>query len=270
MPESNAAERRRQRERWEAVARAMPDLYPAASTQYYRRCEISLIRRGVGALRGKRVLKLDLWNEAVNTRILQWMRSQGAEAYGLDVSAVTTQRARRNALGAGERLHLVQSDIRGIPFAARSFDFVYTMGTIEHVEEYQQAVDEIERVLRPGGVAIVGVPHRFNLFLRPLLVAVLDRFGKYPYAPERSFGAGELRRVVERSGLRVEARSGILSIPGIVRMADVFLFKRNLEPGRLFQWLLRPFDYAETRWRWPGYLGYLVAVVARKPAGDGG
>lgn len=261
--------RRRQRDKWDEVARSMPDLFPASSTQYYRRCEIALIRRAVGCLRGKRVLKLDLWNEAVNTRILQWIRSQGATAFGLDVSGVTTARARRNSQGPDDELHLVQSDIRHLPFAGDSFDFVYTMGTIEHIDEYQAAVDEVERVLKPGAVAIIGVPHKWNLFLRPVLVRVLDLFGKYAYSPEKSFSAAELRRVVETSGLRVERRTGILSIPGILRMADLFLYRRGIPLHRLSPLLLWPFDYAETRWEWPGLLGYLIALVARKPPGKG-
>jgi hypothetical protein len=56
---ADARARRLDRERWDEVARSMPDLYPAHSTQYYRSCEIALIRRSIGPLRGKRVLKLD-------------------------------------------------------------------------------------------------------------------------------------------------------------------------------------------------------------------
>ena len=47
--------------------------------------EIALLSRCLGDLAGRRVLKLDLWNEAFNTRILHWMAAQGAETYGLDV-----------------------------------------------------------------------------------------------------------------------------------------------------------------------------------------
>ncbi len=88
---------RKERERWDALARTMPDLYPTFSTQYYRRCEVALIERYFGPLQGKRVLKLDLWNEAVNTRILDWMRSQGAEAVGLDFSKEVVRRAHQNS-----------------------------------------------------------------------------------------------------------------------------------------------------------------------------
>lgn len=234
----------KQRDRWDAVARTMPDYFLAPSTQYYRRCEISLIRRCFGTLDGKRVLKLDLWNEAINTRILEWMRSQGAKAYGLDASYVVTSRARKNFKAAEGGMHLVQGDIRQIPFESNSFDFVYTVGTIEHIDEYQSSVREIQRVLKVGGKAIIGVPHKWNIFLRPLVVKTLEILGKYPFSPEKSFGAEELRRVLEENGLKVRRRTGILASPGIIRMADLFLYRRKIWAYRLTPFLLWPFDYA--------------------------
>ncbi len=253
-----------QRERWDGVARTMPDIFHTSSTQYYRRREIALLQRSFGPLKGKRVLKLDLWNEAVNTRILNWMKSQGAEAFGLDFSSVVTSRALQNSGETEGPLHLVQSDIRHIPFATNSFDFVYTMGTIEHIDEYQDAVDEVHRVLKVGGKTIIGVPHKWNIFLRPLLVNALDLFGKYPYSPEKSFSYGELRRVVEKCGLRVRNRTGIMAFPGILRMAELFLYKRKIPLYRLVGPILWPFDRLESRWEWPGLFGYLIALVAEK------
>jgi SAM-dependent methyltransferase len=256
---------REQRKKWDTVAQSVPDFFHAHSTQYYRRCEIAMIERCIGSLRGKKVLKLDLWNEAINTRILHWMRAQGAEAFGLDVSSVITGRAHRNSRNSEGPLHLVNGDIRHLPFESGSFDFVYTMGTIEHIDEYQAAVDEIQRVLRAGGRAIVGVPHKWNVFLRPLLVRALELFGKYPYSPEKSFSSVELRGVVENSGLSVKRRTGILAVPGVVRMADLFLYRRNVPLHHLTPLFLWPFDFLETRCAWPGFFGYLIALVVEKP-----
>jgi len=238
----------------------MPDLAPAASTAYYRRCEIALIERAVGSLAGKRVLKLDLWNEAINTRLLQWMQSCGAETFGLDLSRTVTDRARRNL----DRAQVVQADIRELPFATGCFDFVYTMGTIEHIAEYAVAVREVRRVLKPGGRAIIGVPHKWNLFLRPLLVGLLDLVDRYPYSPEKSFSAGDLRRVVEGEGLRVLDRTGILTIPGIVRMVDLYCHRRQIPLHRATPLFIWPFEFVELRWRWPGRFGYLLALVVER------
>jgi SAM-dependent methyltransferase len=257
--------RERQRRDWDRIAASVSDFSAAPSTRYYRRCEIALIERAVGDLRGKRVLKLDLWNEAFNTRILDWMREQGAKVVGLDLSGVVAGRARRNALDEGHPLSLLRADIRELPFPADSFDVVYTMGTIEHIDEYPQSLREIRRVLRPGGRAIVGVPHKWNLFLRPVMVWMLDAFGQYLYAPEKSFGAGELRRDLESAGLQPVERTGILTLPGPLRMADLFFYTRGISLYRLSPLFLAPFQYLETRWRWPGRFGYLLTWVAGKP-----
>src|SRR5262245_4578702 len=231
--EASRSLRERQRRDWDRIAASVRDFHAAPSTRYYRRCEEALLERSVGSLRGKRVLKLDLWNEAFNTRILHWMREQGAEVVGLDISRVVAFQARRNALAArrngrsnGHSPALLRADIRELPFAPGSFDVVYTMGTIEHIDEYRQAIGEVHRVLRPGGRAVVGVPHKWDLFLRPLMVWILDLFGQYLYAPEKSFSAGELRQDVERTGLRVIERTGILTLPGFLRMADLFFYTR--------------------------------------------
>ena len=93
--------RERQRRDWDRIAASVRDFHAAPSTLYYRRCEIALLERSLGSLSGKRVLKLDLWNEAFNTRILDWMREQGAEVVGLDISRVVAFRARRNARSNG-------------------------------------------------------------------------------------------------------------------------------------------------------------------------
>jgi SAM-dependent methyltransferase len=256
--------RHRQRSAWDRIAASVGDLRGAPSTEYYRRCEIALIQRTLGDLKGKRVLKLDLWNEAFNTRILHWMAEQGADAYGLDLSNVVAHQARRNTLAAGHPHRLVRADIRELPFAEGSFDAVYTMGTIEHIDEYAQAIAEVRRVLRPGGRAIIGVPHKWNLFLRPALVWVLDLFGKYAYSPEKAFSSPELRGVIERTGLAVRERTGILSIPGLLRLADVYCFTRGIGLYRLSPLALWPFEHLETRYRWPGRFGYLMAMVADK------
>lgn len=260
---------RMQRESWDALARKMPDLLPAQSTQYYRRREIALIQRHFGPLEGKRVLKLDLWNEALNTRILNWMSSQGAETFGLDFSRAVTSMAHRNSRSQGDPMRLMEADIRRLPFRDNSFDFIYTVGTIEHIDEYHLALQEARRVLKEGGRAIIGVPYKWDIFLRPLLVNLLELFGKYPYSPEKAFGAREFRRVVERSGLRVLCRTGLLAFPGILRMAELYLYKRRIGLYRAASLLIQRFQFMEERWEWTRRRGYLMALVAEKSAASG-
>src|SRR4030067_2832376 len=80
--------------------------------------------------------------------------------------------------------------------------------------------------LRPR--SFLGSSCEWNIFLRPLLVKALELFGMYPFSPEKAFSAAELRRVVDKSGLQVCRRMGILTIPGIIRMADLFFYRRDI------------------------------------------
>jgi SAM-dependent methyltransferase len=258
-----------QRLRWEDTASGhLGDLWSAPTTQYYRRSEEALITTALGPLAGKRVLKLDLWNEAFNTRILHWMAAQGAEVFAFDLSHTVTAQARRNGACQAGCQRVACADIREFPFPDQSFDCLYAMGTIEHIPEYRQSLREVYRVLRPSGKAVVGVPNRWDPFLRPLLVALLELFDRYPYAPEKSFSARELRQDLEGAGLRVLLRSGILALPGILRLADLYCHRRSRRFDQLMAALSAPFERCERRFQVARNRGYLLAMVVERPPVD--
>jgi hypothetical protein len=48
-------------------------------------------------------------------------------------------------------------------------------------------------------------------------------------------------------------------------MADLYLYTRQIPLWRLSRLWVPLFERAETRWRWPGRFGYLIAMVAEKP-----
>ena len=73
-------------------------------------------------------------------------------------------------LGAGHiRVDVVRcpnttlvADAQRLPFACHSVDLVIATGVLEHVRRADQVLDEIQRVLRPGGIVHIEVP-----FLEP-------------------------------------------------------------------------------------------------------
>ena len=69
-------------------------------------------------------------------------------AFGLDLDPRMIATARRR-LGAGARLLL--ADATHIPAADASFDAVFDFGAIHLVPEWEAALDEVRRVLKPGG-----------------------------------------------------------------------------------------------------------------------
>ena len=271
---ADADEQSRYKGFWADVGENFPDLGRARSTAQYRHDERWLLRTFLPALAGQRIFKTDLWDEAKNTRILCWAAGEGARAFGVDISPAIVAAARRGFRDAGLELHGVQGDVRTLPFRDGSFDAIYSMGTVEHFDDTDGALREIYRVTRPGGVAVIGVPNRRDPFLRPLLVALLYRIGLYGYGFEKSYSRPVFRRMLERAGFAVTAETGILFVPGWLRMADLACHTSRFAPlrwcSRLTGLLCAPFDHASRRWPRLRRHGYLLATVAVRPEADGG
>jgi SAM-dependent methyltransferase len=55
------------------------------------------------------------------------------------------------------------ADAERLPFDDNSFDLVYSWGVLHHSPNTPKAIDEVFRVLRPGGIARVMIYHRWSI-----------------------------------------------------------------------------------------------------------
>jgi hypothetical protein len=111
------------------------------------------------------------------------------------------------------------------------------------------------------------VPNKLDPFFRPLLVCLLNKFGLYAYGMEKSFTASALRRLLKKAGFRVVDLSGILFMPGWLRMLDLLLYLRNPRTASLTRFLILPFGWLYRRFPAVRRHGYLIACAVTKPAG---
>lgn len=250
---------------WDWTGVHFPSLSGAASTRYYRECEERLFRACFPDLSRRKILKTDLWDEAKNTEILRFAADAGARVFGIDISIEILRKAEEAFRGSPARRGFAVSDVRAIPFAEGVFDGVYSMGTIEHFTEQAQAVRECFRVLKRGGIAVMGVPNARDPFLRPLLVWALRRLGLYAYGYEKAFTMRALERLLVAQGFEVVDRTGILFIPGWLRMLDLWLHVKNPRYGTLTAPAVGFFASLHRRFPGLGRHGYLIACVVRKP-----
>ena len=251
---------------WARVGERFPDLRGAASTRYYAANEERLFTEHLPALAGLRILKTDLWDEAKNTRILAWAAQRGARAYGVDISEPTVVLARAAFSNGAGPLRAAAADVRALPFCDASFDAIYSMGTIEHFDETEQAVREMARVLKPGGRAIIGVPNRHDPFLRPLLATVMQALGLYAYGYEKSYSRRSLRLMLERAGFEVGEETAILFIPGGLRILDLACHSWCRPLSVVTGAMVWPFVWLDRHVAAVRRHGYLLATVAIKPA----
>lgn len=74
---------------------------------------------------------------------------------GLDVSRTFVQIATENAQQAAVDIHLLQGNAADMPFTADSFDLIVCQAAFKNFSQPSKALNEMFRVLRPGGKAII-------------------------------------------------------------------------------------------------------------------
>lgn len=93
------------------------------------------------------------------------------ETVGVDVDPAVLEDQRRET---------VVADMRALPFASASFEGAVAVHSIEHVPNPERALREIERVLKPGGTAVLVTPNRLT-FARP--DEIIDPYHYVEYDP---------------------------------------------------------------------------------------
>jgi SAM-dependent methyltransferase len=107
-------------------------------------------------------------------------------------------------LAADRGCTITRGDARRLPFAAARFDSITCLDVLEHVPRPLEAVAEMARVLRPGGVLILQTPNR-ELFKERVLSGLrsLGFRQRQPY--DRPLPLAALRRLLGDAGFAVEA-----------------------------------------------------------------
>ena len=74
---------------------------------------------------------------------------------GLDASRTLVEIARENARKAAVQINFLLGNAAKMPFGDESFDMTYCSAAFKNFSEPVKALDEMHRVLRPGGEAVV-------------------------------------------------------------------------------------------------------------------
>ena len=129
--------------------------------------------------------------------------SDYAQPVGTDFS----EEALHFCLERGHNL-LCKADAAELPFPDKQFDIITALDVIEHLDDDLDALTELRRVLRPGGLLIISVP------AYPALWTYWDDI----LGHRRRYTTGAMREVVSRSGLRVRkvSYSNAIILPPVV------------------------------------------------------
>ncbi|MCD4760841.1 class I SAM-dependent methyltransferase, partial [bacterium] len=61
---------------------------------------------------------------------------------------------------------VVDFNVERLPYDDKSFDLITAFQLLEHLENYFLILQEVHRILKPGGVFIFSVPNQLNIFYR--------------------------------------------------------------------------------------------------------
>ncbi len=143
---------------------------------------------------------------------------------GVDNSSKQLEFAKASSDFFLARQQFVLADVFKLPFADNSFDVVYCLATLHHVPSFPlrlKALQEIKRVLKPNGFVVMT---NWNRWKKEYLSSIIKYTGlkiigknqldfKDIYLPwmdgsvkryYHAFTLGELKRLVLRSGLKLE------------------------------------------------------------------
>jgi ubiquinone/menaquinone biosynthesis C-methylase UbiE len=112
----------------------------------------------------------------------------GAKYTGVDLTEAALDATRKHFSTLGLAGTFQRENAEALSFADKTFDWVYSHGVLHHTPDTQRAIDEVWRVLKPGGKAIVMLYHKhsFNYFVRIItymrlrvFLKILSRFGSW-------------------------------------------------------------------------------------------
>ena len=146
---------------------------------------------------------------------LQWAKASPRSLTGVDLTprAIEFTRSRFEVSGLTSRLEC--ADAEQLPFEENSFDIVYSWGVLHHSPNTPTAINEVFRVLRPGGIARVMIYHRWSisgylLWLRYGMLAGLsldEVYARYLESPgTKAYSIAEAEQMFSRF-TEVRARS---------------------------------------------------------------
>lgn len=155
----------------------------------FQRLEVGPLAEAAGLPIGGRLLDAG----GGTGRIAQKLAGRAGQVVVADASRAMLVRARAKA-----GLRLAQAGAERLPFAARCFERVIVVDAYHHLPRQSEALDELWRVLAPGGRLVIEEPDIRHLAVRLVALAErLARMGSRFHAPDAIAAA------LERRGARV-------------------------------------------------------------------
>ncbi len=133
---------------------------------------------------------------SMGTDLLQFAK-RGMKVTGIDLTEEGIALAEKRFALYNLPADLKVDDAENLSFADNTFDVVYSFGVLHHTPDTQKSIDEILRVLKPTGLAVIMLYNRrsFNYLVHWLLNAPFDGSRKDRCPIERTYSKNEVNEM---------------------------------------------------------------------------
>lgn len=232
-----------------------PSMYDLAGRERKAATLVAVLQHAMGdRLKAARCLNVGCSTGIMDSFVSPYVGS----LLGVDIDATAVRFA--NARWANEKLRFQVGDAMALDCAAASFDVVICAQVYEHVPDPVRLMQEIERVLVPGGLCYFAATnilcvieqHYFLPFLsmlpKPLADGYLRLSGKGTRYYERHLSCWRLQRLVAKLEM-IDYTKKIINDPDRFRAG--YMVGYGLKAFILKWWLQLAF------WSFPGYIWLL-------------
>lgn len=101
---------------------------------------------------GEKVLDLGCGTGNFSIKLAQ----KGCQITGIDISEPMLEKAAEKASNLNLAINFIKADALNLEFEANFFDSVFSMATIEFIEDLEKLMQELKRVVKPGGKILLG------------------------------------------------------------------------------------------------------------------
>lgn len=152
---------------------------------------------------GARLLEIGIGTGRIAKPIL----ARQFQITGLDISIKMMQRLKENLSSGLATLHLIQADACDLPLARQSFEAVLAVHVLHLIPNQQQVLEEIRRVLKPGGSLFIGRRNALGASpqaaIRQKMNELLQKKGN-PAQRLSRFDFEQLKETLQQAGAQVE------------------------------------------------------------------
>ena len=147
---------------------------------------------------------------------------KGAKVTGIDPAADAIDAAKARARNIGQDITYDVGVGEALPYGDASFDAVVCVDVLEHVQDLSKVIDELARVLKPGGMFLYDTINRNPLARLATITIAEDVLGLLPkgtHDPAMFIKPAELAAELSRAGFELGPMKG-LAPRGINRRMD--------------------------------------------------